>query len=92
MLKFKNPYLLKHQGAFTVEIAHEDDVNCVPDTAKISDNIITVSHGRIEEVTGGIQFYALEKPFAWPCVAIRCIRDGNGELLWVNRHCTDEIE
>jgi len=82
-----------YQGAYSIELTPEAGTDNVPTSAstKVKGQTVIVETGRIAQVMGGIQFYALERPFSWDYKFIRCIRDGDGNLLWVNNNCTEEI-
>lgn len=82
---FKNPSpYWEHQGAFSVELTPDADKSIAPATTEIRGDTVHVKQGRIKEVMGGIQLYSLESPFYWGYPRIKAIRDGNGNLLWVN--------
>ncbi len=91
-MSFQNPTgYWEHQGAYSVELTPEAETNRVPEGVRVNGTVVTVEVGRVKQTMGGIQLYALEKPFYWGYSYIRCIRDGDGKLLWVNNNCRDEI-
>lgn len=83
---FTNPTgYWEYQGAFSVELTDAADLSHVPEGVSVAGQTATVARGRIKQVMGGIQLYALEQPFCWGYKFIKAIRDGSGKLLWVNR-------
>ncbi len=74
----------EHQGAYSVELTDDAKTDIVFRSVVIEGRVATVTHGRIKQVMGGIQFYSLEQPFCWSYKFIKTIRDGSGKLLWVN--------
>ena len=82
---FQNPSgYWEHDGAFSVELTKNADKNIIPSGTKIEGDVVIVDHGRIKQTMGGIQLYSLERPFYWGYNLIKAIRDGAGNLLWVN--------
>jgi hypothetical protein len=47
-------------------------------------NTIYVYSGSVQQVMGGIQFYAGEIPFSFGYNYLECIKDENGTILWEN--------
>ncbi len=74
----------EHDGAFSVELTPEADMGIVPSSAEIRGNTVHVRQGRIKQKMGAIQFHSVESPFYWGYKFIKVIRDGDGNLLWVN--------
>lgn len=84
---FINPSdFLVHEGSFLIEFTDDADTNKVSNTdiAYIDGQILHVHDGQVEEYRGGIQCVLNEYEFNWGYQHIRCIKDGSGELLWVN--------
>ena len=82
---FKNPTgYWEHDGAFSVELVEDADTSIVPASATVQDNVVSVQHGRVKQTMGGIQLRSHEAPFYWGYNQMKCIRDGSGNLLWVN--------
>jgi len=85
-----NPKLSFYQGPYTVELqpdAEKDHLSSVSVT--INGNTVSVPRGTVQQVMGGIQFYADHKPFSWGYKFIRCIGDAKGEILWQNWNIKD---
>jgi len=80
-----------YQGPYSVELAEGAGVNHLPSSVQIDGLTVKVTHGRLIQTMGGIQFFSREQPFSWGYKYIRCIRDSAGKLLWVNSSCKDEI-
>ena len=84
---FKNPSgYWEHNKAFSVELTPDADKSIAPSSAEVQGDIVRVRNGRIKQVMGGIQLYSEESSFYWGYPKIKVIRDGNGNLLWVNYH------
>lgn len=82
---FRNPTgYWEHIGAFSIELTSDADKSIVPQNAEVQGDIVRVSNGRINQTIGGIQLYSGEIPFFWGYGRIKIIRNGNGDLLWVN--------
>ena len=82
---FRNPSgYWEYEGAFSVELTHEADKSIVPAGVKIKGDTIYVSNGRIKQTIGGIQLRSLNQPFFWGYQFLKVIRDGKGNLIWVN--------
>jgi hypothetical protein len=81
---FENPQgNWEYKGAFSIELTLDADKTALPN-ATVQGNIVAVSNGRIQQSNGGIRFYSMEKHFHWGYRFIKIIRDGKGNLLWVN--------
>mgnify|MGYP003522527566 FL=1 len=77
----------RYQGSFSIELVEGARVTHVPSSASISNNVITVTCGSVNQAMGGIQFYSELTPFSWGYNFIKCIRKDDGDLIWVNdRH------
>ena len=86
---FKNPSgYWGHRGSFTVELTPDTDKSIVPSGVEILGDIVRVKSGRIQQKMGGIQFYYRGTPFGWGYTKVKVIRDGSGNLLWVNWNFT----
>lgn len=84
---FQNPSgYWKHQGAFSVELTDDALISIVPSSAVVDGNKVIVREGHIQQTIGGIQFYSHEQPFSWGYSKIKEIRDGDENLLWINRN------
>ena len=82
---FQNPSgYWEHRGSFSVELTKGAKKNIVPTSAKVQGNIVHVKHGSVEQMMGAIQLYSLGYPFHWGYSQMKVIRDGSGNLLWVN--------
>jgi hypothetical protein len=82
---FQNPSgYWEHDGAFSVELTLDADKSIIPLTAEVRGNTVHVHNGRIKQTMGGIQLYSEGSPFYWGYPRIKVIRDGDGNLLWVN--------
>ncbi len=82
---FRNPTgYWEYDGAFSVELTPDADKSIVPPSAEIRGDVVHVRHGRIKQTMGGIQLYSEGNPFYWGYPRIKVIRDGSGNLLWVN--------
>lgn len=82
---FQNPSgAWEHVGSFSIELTSDAGRDCIPSSAEIKGDIVYVSAGSVKQVIGGIQFYSENSPFGWDYSAIKVIRDGDGNLLWVN--------
>lgn len=76
-----NPY----KGAFTVELWRNASLSVVKETnAFISGKTINVPKGSVQQVIGGIQFYAEDKCFSWGYKFIKEIKNNKGEIIWEN--------
>lgn len=73
-----------YKGAFTVETWRNAPMDTVLSPARVSGKFIHVSDGTIQQVLGGIQFYAGDQPFSWGYKYIKKISDSNGNVLWEN--------
>ncbi len=83
---FQNPDgYWSHDGAFSVELTPDADKNIAPSTAEIRGDIVHVKNGHIKQNPGAIQFVSEGKPFYWGYKWIKVIRDGGGNILWVNQ-------
>ncbi len=83
---FVNPVgFWKYNGPYFVELAYEPNRNFVPAGVQIDGDTVSVPSGRVEQVIGGIQFYSRSLPFFATFKRVKAIRDGKGNLLWVNR-------
>ncbi len=81
---FSNPSgFWEYIGPFSVELTRDANKSFAPSDAKIEGDIITFDSGRIVQSLGGIQLYST-KHFTWGYKFIKVIRDGEGNLLWVN--------
>lgn len=84
---FQNPSgYWEYDGVFSVELVKGADKSIVPPSAQIERNKVVVQSGRIKQTMGGIQLYSQESPFFWGYPNIKAIRDGEGNLLWVNNN------
>lgn len=83
---FMNPKgYWEHQGAFSVELTDDADKSVAPESVVFDDQTAIIMYGHIKQTVGGIQLYAGDVPFYWGYRFIKAIRDGNRNLLWVNR-------
>jgi hypothetical protein len=73
-----------HEGAFSVELIEGAQTSHVPRSATVSGNVVHVPQGSVQQSMGGIQLYSEAFPFGWGYKFIKCIRKGDGSLLWVN--------
>lgn len=74
-----------YKGAYTVELQPGASTSHLPrQRVTIDGNKVSVSAGIVQQVMGGIQFYAAGNPFSWGYKFIRVIRDVHGEILWEN--------
>ncbi|MEK7139056.1 MAG: hypothetical protein AAB799_02665 [Patescibacteria group bacterium] len=74
-----------YQGRYTVELQPGAAKDHLPTgSVNVSGNTVSVLRGTVQQVMGGIQFYADGKPFSWGYKFIRRIKDANGEVLWQN--------
>lgn len=79
-------YFWEHEGAFSIELSPDAYTYHVPKNGvAITENIVQVQDGKIQQFMGGMQFWVLKIPFAWGYRFIRCIRDAQGNILWENR-------
>lgn len=84
---FRNPSgYWSHDGAFSVELTDDADIGIVPSSAQVLGRVVQVENGRIKQSMGGIQLYSREHPFFWGYNKIKVIKDGSGNLLWVNNN------
>lgn len=84
---FQNPVgYWQHSGPFSIELSPEANKSKVPASAKIDGNTVRVQDGHLKQTIGGIQLYSKESPFYWGYTHIQVIRDGSGNLLWVNHN------
>lgn len=74
----------EYQGKYLILLTDEALTDNVPRNAYVSGHAVRVDHGRIKQSMGGIQFYAMEQPFAWNYKFIKEIRDSNNDLIWQN--------
>ena len=82
---FKNPSgYWEHEGSFSVELTPDADKSKVPLSVSVRGDIVHVHNGRVKQTMGGIQLYSNGSPFYWGYPRVKVIRDGNGNLLWVN--------
>jgi hypothetical protein len=82
---FKNPAgYWTHQGAFSVELIPDANKSIVPPSAEVEGDIVRVRAGRIKQSMGGTQLYSAGARFCFGYSYIKVIRDGSGNLLWVN--------
>lgn len=75
-----------HKGAFSVELVDGTDTSIVPSSAEIRGNIVFVSKGSVKQTMGGIQLNSAGVDFYWSYSRMKVIRDGKGNLLWVNNN------
>lgn len=74
-----------YQGPYTVELQPGAVTSHLPaGSTSIRGNVVSVPRGTVQQVMGGIQFYADGKPFSWGYTFICRIKDANGEVLWQN--------
>ncbi len=75
-----------YKGSFSVETWRKADMNIdVPKSAvTIQNNVVHVKNGSVQQVMGGIQFYAENSPFSWGYMYIKKITDSEGNILWEN--------
>ena len=74
-----------YQGAYTVELQSGAETDHLPlGSVMVSGNTVSVQRGTVQQVMGGIQFYADHKPFSWGYQFIRRIIDAQGQTLWEN--------
>lgn len=91
-MQFTNPTgTWSHNGPYTVELTEDADTSIVPSSASVNGMIVTVPNGRIAQSMGGIDLESNGSVFHYGYRWIRCFRDGNGKLLWVNSAYRDEI-
>lgn len=97
MPRFTNPVgNWSHQGAYSIEMVADVGVGILrrlmAARGQIDDQIATFEGGSIRQATGGIQFAGPSGTmYHIGYNPIRCIRNGDGELIWVNRSHWDEI-
>lgn len=81
-----------YQGSYIVEVWRNALLNHLPSTVKINGNLIIVSEGLVQQVIGGIQFYANNEPFSWGYRFIKKITGSNNEILWENWDIDEHIK
>lgn len=75
-----------YRGSFSIELIEGVKTDHVPNSAKISGNIVTVQNGSVTQTIFGIEFHSELVAFAFYYNSIKCIRKGDGSLYWVNNH------
>ncbi len=78
-----------YKGAYTVELQPGAHIAHLPPGAVVTGNTVRVGLGTVQQVMGGIQFYANGRPVSWGYIFLRCIRDAKGEILWQNWNVKD---
>lgn len=74
-------------GPFSIELTDDHpDLVWLPASTEINGNVITVKIGFAEQSMGGIQFYSKAHPFSFSYRTIKAIRNGKGDLFWVNKY------
>jgi hypothetical protein len=76
-----------YYGNFSIELVPNADKSRVPKNShnSIDNNIVTINNGAINHRSGGIQLYDSRRTqFYWGYHFIKCLRDKDGALLWVN--------
>lgn len=82
---FRNPTgFWSHEGSFSVELIPDADTSIAPPSADVRGNTVHVRNGQVKQTMGGIQLHSQGSPFYWGYPSIKVIRDGEGNLLWVN--------
>ncbi len=79
-----------YQGAYTVELQPGAKTDHLPGSATVRGNTVSVQRGTVQQVMGGIQFYAEQRPFSWGYQFIRRISDAQGQTLWKNWDVQEE--
>lgn len=80
-----------YRGAYTVDLQPGAVTSHLPhDSVTIRGGVVSVPQGTVQQVMGGIQFYANGKPFSWGYKFIRRIRDAQGQTLWENWDVQEE--
>jgi|GEM_PF-3326418 hypothetical protein len=89
-VEFQNPTgNWSYEGAYSVELTDRADMSVAPvgsEFLKIEGNRVVISEGRAMQGMGGIQLYVEEYPFFLGYVCLKCIRRGDGFLLWKNNN------
>jgi hypothetical protein len=89
---FVNPTgLWSHTGSYSIEFVPGSPTSHIPANVELNKSVARVHSGKVQQNMGGIDFTADRKTFCWGYRYLRCIRDGNGKLLWVNSNCKNEI-
>ena len=78
-----------YQGPYTVELFPDASTEHLPFGATFNNGVVSVDVETIQQVMGGIQFYANHKPFSWGYDFIKRIKDSEGEVLWENWNAKD---
>ncbi len=73
-----------HDGPFSVELTPDANKLIAPPGARIEGDTLHFRSGRVSQSVGGIQFFSSGKHFYWGYKFLKVIRDGAGNLLWVN--------
>ena len=79
-----------HVGAYTVLISDDATTSIVPDGVQVDGRIVRVTNGRVYQSMGGIQLEADGRYFFWGYAHLKEIRDGEGALIWRNKHYNPE--
>ena len=79
-----------YQGAYTVDLQPGAKTDHLPGLATVKGNTVSVQRGTVQQVMGGIQFYADQRPFSWGYQFIRRISDAQGQTLWENWDVQEE--
>ena len=81
-----------YANAFSVELWRDFTTDHLPTTGvTIRGNTVYVANGSVQQVMGGIQFYAGNAPFSWGYYYIRRILDAEGNELWHNSADKDGV-
>ncbi len=82
---FQNPSgHWEYKGPFSVELTKDASTDLINPSAIIEGTKVTVAEGYIKQTMGGIQFCSGNQSFYWGYPKIKEIRDGGGNLIWVN--------
>ena len=75
-----------YKGKYSIKLRQGTVTDNLPDGTKLEGKVLTVENGTVQQVIGGIQFYAGDSPFSFGYRFIDSISDGTGKLLWKNRN------
>ena len=82
---FQNPTgFWDYAGAFSIELDSERSADMVIDRTLVTENKISVQSGEIHQSMGGIDFLFSGQTHHFGYRHLQIIRDGEGNLLWVN--------
>ncbi len=94
-MPFQNPTGdWEYEGTYTVELTPDADMSIAPPDADIFEFKVTIHHGSLHTVLDAMQFFGgpgETYPFHWSIRRIKCIRNAQGKLLWLNSYYQNKI-